>query len=190
MAHSLKASDHIFIQRYSPILYTHHGIVIDIVNKYKDYYDRRLHKTTKLISRVVMVAHPVKFNNHAKFMVTSLEKFIGDLKYSVPSDILDDSYSDVLNTIKQNPYQLIQKKEYSQSLHPDIVVRNAMNFVREGKEYCLFTNNCETFAEYCVTGITSTISRQVVETVKKYTSGSEIISNINIFIIDQLASLF
>ena len=190
MSQHLKPGDHIFIQRYSPILYTHHGIVIDVINKYKDQYNKRLHRTTKLITQIVMVAHPVKFNSHAKFMVTSLGEFIGDLKYCVSVDITDNSYPEVLNMIERNPYQLIQKKEYSQSLHPKFIIRNALNFVREGKEYCLLTNNCEMFAEYCVTGIMSTISKQVVENVKKYTFGSEIISNINTFIVDQLTSLF
>ncbi len=194
MVNELYVGDHIYIQRYSPIIYTHHGIVIDVQDKITYEYDRRLKKRIKFRTKVIWVAHPVKFDGYAKYMITPLEQFIGDLKYCTPSNILDITNFDTLDRLKSmldiNPYHLINIKKYDSRLSISEIVRNAIDFVKTDKSYCILTNNCEMFAEYCSTGIMPIVSKQVIDNVKKYVTGSDIISNINTFIVDGLFSLF
>ncbi len=168
----LKVGDHIYIHRYSPIYYTHHGIVVSIRN-----------------NKSILVAHPVKFKEYVKFMITDLKEFIGDLSYCVPVDVTDYSYHDTIKSVLSNPLGLVQVKEYERRLHPIQIARNAINFVRSNQKYCILTNNCEMFAEYCVTGIMQPVSRQFINNVKKYITGNNIVSNINIFIVDQILNL-
>jgi hypothetical protein len=194
MVNELYVGDHIYVQRYSPVTYTHHGIVIDVQDKITYEYDRRLKKQIKFRTEVVWVAHPVKFNSYVKYMVTPLEEFIGDLKYCTPTDILDIANFDAIYELKSmvdvNPYHLINIKKYDERLSIPKIVQNALDFVKSDKSYCLLTNNCEMFAEYCSTGTMPIVSKQVVDNVKKYVTGSDIISNINTFIVDGLFSLF
>ena len=102
-------------------------------------------------------------------------------------ELYDDRLKSMLDI---NPYHLINIKKYDSRLSISEIVRNAIDFVKTDKSYCLLTNNCEMFAEYCSTGIMPIVSKQVIDTVKKYVTGSDIISNINTFIVDGLFSLF
>lgn len=194
MVNELCVGDHIYVQRYSPVTYTHHGIVIDVQDKITYEYDRRLRKQIKFRTKVIWVAHPVKFDSYAKYMITPLEHFIGDLKYCTPIDIFDVANFSAIDELKSmldvNPYHLINIKKYNSRLTPHEIVRNALEFVQTNKSYCLLTNNCEMFAEYCSTGIMPVVSSQVVDNIKKYVTGSDIISNINTFLVDGLFSLF
>jgi hypothetical protein len=169
----LKPGDHIYIYRYSPILYTHHGIVIESNKK------------------SILVAHPIKSGSYATFMITDLNVFIGDLRYCTPFDIYDitnfNAFQELKTVIAQNPLHLIYIKKHKNMLPRNMIVENALNFVRSKKEYCLFTNNCEMFAEYCCTGESQIVSRQVIDNIKKYATGNSIIHNINTFVIDSLS---
>lgn len=171
----LKPGDHIYIYRYSPIIYTHHGIVMSV--------DRS----------GIQVAHPIKQNNTAIYCITDLKQFIGDPMYCAPFDVYNSDNLDALklliHTIAYKPLEIINVKKYSKRLQPKQIIKNALNFINEKKEYCLLTNNCEMFAEYCSTGVRPIVSHQLINNINRYATGNDIVHNMNIFIIDSLSDM-
>jgi hypothetical protein len=170
----LDIGDHIYIQKHSPILYTHHGIVVGGYSP-----------------NTIRIAHPVKSENgEAKFAVTDLNGFIGNLGYCIGIDVTDPNFYDTISMIKQtlrtNPYVLLQKKTYRQALPSYQIVRNAMAYVHSNASYCLISNNCEMFADYCSTGVKPNASRQVLNIMQKILNGNEITHNINMALFDFL----
>jgi hypothetical protein len=135
-----------------------------------------------------MIAHPVKTNGCAKYMITPLGDFLGDISYCVPLNITDPNYWTRIDELKTKPLSFISVRNYKQKLPVRHIVNNAINFVNDHREYCLLTNNCEMFAEYCVTGKMPAVSNQVIDVIKKYDSIDRIL-NINKIISDGLFSL-
>mgnify|MGYP003704427965 CR=1 FL=1 len=64
-----------------------------------------------------------------------------------------------------------------------------MSYVDQNQMYCLISNNCEMFADYCCTGIMPSVSRQVLNNVQKIMNGNELLSNINTLVVDYMIDL-
>lgn len=153
--------DHIYVQRYNPIKYTHHGVVVG-------------HNA---------IAHPVIINGAIHFTITNVALFIGDLYNCIDCDITDINFMTKLSALKQqmkkNPHNLIKIKKHKDALQPRQIVANALNFIKSGQQYCLLSKNCEMFAEYCVTGVMPIICDQVINNISQIISGKFKIQNIN-----------
>lgn len=171
----LNKGDHIYIQRYSPIVYTHHGIVVD----------DNIHS--------IKVAHPTMKGNTFKFAITNLMGFIGSLECCVNTNIFNIGYDyDVIrirNLVKQNPYSLLHIKTYNTVLPKNTIVKNAINFINQNHRYCLLTNNCEMFADYCCTGIVSSTNKQLIYKINELIYGNKIINNIGNCIVEYISTL-
>jgi hypothetical protein len=169
-----RSGDHIYIQRYNPINYTHHGIVVS------DYPN-------------IKIAHPcLNSQKQAVFRITGLTEFIGDLSNCIDCDILDKKFSTKFNALKnklsKNPYCIIKIKQYTSSHSRQKIVARAHQFIKNVPDYCLLTQNCEMFAEYCSTGVMPVVCNQVIDTTLQLLDGKNLIKNINNTVVDYLST--
>lgn len=162
----IKPGNHIFIQRYNPIKYTHHGIVI--TNN--------------------TVAHPVMRNGTTQFIITDISGFIGNPANCIDCDIFDKQYPTILNKLKiklaKNPLCLIKVKSYEKTITANQVISNALNFIQNKPKYCVFSQNCEMFAEYCSTGQMPVVCDQVIDNLIDLVGGKLEIKNVATTVLD------
>lgn len=171
---SLKLGDHIYIQRYNPINYTHHGIVVQV-------------------NPFIKIAHPcLNSKKQIKYLITDLKSFVGDLHNCIDYDVTDSRFlleiTKLKNKLITNPLCLVKINKYKKRLPVSQILELVYKVINNNTKYCIFTSNCEMFAQYCSTGVMPIVCDQLINNVTKIISGDLSIKNINTTIIDYVST--